>query len=286
MDIWKQVRDVWEGMKTPSTLGSEVDYEGLIAELKRVAHAKRREIGERVYVPCDYLIELSPQNIADMREGNFASLMQDALQKAMEGHIRERKYLVQGAVTVRLGENDQLSDGYVAVTVSYSPQVPIQAAGLNAPRAPQKLPASEDRTVIHPLRSVSGPGAGSGFATESSASFEVLKGDATQQGKILELTTFPAVLGRITHSQTPPVGLVDATHSVGREHAVVEHKSGVFILEDRSQNGTWLNGVKLRSGEKAELVDGAEVALAGGAIVLRFHSGERTVLQRSVRGTG
>jgi predicted component of type VI protein secretion system len=95
----------------------------------------------------------------------------------------------------------------------------------------------------------------------------------------LELRTFPATLGRVTRTNTPGIGIVDPSSNVGREHATIDHRNGGFSIRDTSQNGTWVNGIRLKREEKTVLLDGAEISLANGSVVLRFHSGEQTVMQ-------
>jgi pSer/pThr/pTyr-binding forkhead associated (FHA) protein len=54
--------------------------------------------------------------------------------------------------------------------------------------------------------------------------------------------------------------------SVSRRHAIlVDHRSGVRVLDDRSSNGTFVNGRRVL---RAELVSGDVLAL--GRVVLRY----------------
>ncbi|RYG57171.1 DUF2662 domain-containing protein [bacterium] len=256
MDLWTQARDLWNGVKTPTVGAARVDFDGLIAELIRVANEERRKIGDRVFVPCDYVLSISSQDYADMVDGNFTGLMEAALQKALEGFLSDKKYLKQGPITVKIKENEQLDEGFIKVAFSFTP--PVSEATVMH----QAEPA--DMTVLRPSQGMNG------------ASLEVLSGDATQIGQTLNLTKLPAKLGRVTRSQTADIGLVDATNGVGREHALIRRSGSTFSIEDTSLNGTWVNGVKLVKGEPVELFDGSEISLVKGVVVLRFQSADRT----------
>ena len=57
--------------------------------------------------------------------------------------------------------------------------------------------------------------------------------------------------------------------SVSRKHAKVFQKdSKVFIEDLRSQNGTWIDGAALKSGEPYELAEGLPVAIGNILICL------------------
>lgn len=260
MDLWQQVRELWGTGKVASNRPAKVDYDGLIAELKSSINHNRHKIGDMVFVPCNYLVQLSTKDMERFRSGGLTSPMQHALQKAMEGHIRERQYQVQGPVVVRLGEDAGLEEGHVGVSISHT-------SSSHSGNVPQVADDS-DRTMLF-----------SQGAEASQASLEVVKGDMGQQEKRIEIKSFPAILGRVTKTQTPPIGIVDPSSSVGREHAVIEHRNGTFSIRDTSQNGTWVNGVRLNKDERTVLLDGAEVSLSNGVVVLRFHSGDQTVMQ-------
>ncbi|RYX85676.1 DUF2662 domain-containing protein [bacterium] len=277
MDLWQQVRELWGVGKAASNRPAKVDYDGIIAELKSSINRNRHKIGDMVFVPCNYLVQLSPKDVERFRAGGLTSPMQHALQKAMDGHIRERQYQVQGPVVVRLGEDAELEEGHISVSVSHTNSSSAVAPAPSPAPAPlypsqhtnaQIVPDDSDNTVIFTPQ-----------PPTSQATFEVVKGDIGQQGKRLELKTFPATLGRVTRNQAPTVAIIDPSSNVGREHATIEHKNGGFSIRDTSQNGTWVNGVRLRKDEKTVLLDGAEVSLANGIVVLRFHSGDQTVMQ-------
>ena len=255
LDLRTQARDLWNGVKTPISRTARVDFDGIFAELIRVANDERRKIGDRVFVPCDYVVSLSSRDYAEMRDGNFTGLMGTALQKALEEFIAGKKYQKQGAVAVKIREDEHLEDGFVQVTWSFT--IPPNEATVLQGAEPADL------TVLHATLAIG-------------ASLEVVQGDATQVGRRLDVTKLPAKLGRVTRSQSADIGLIDPSNGVGREHAVLSREGNRFRLEDTSLNGTWLNGVKLTKGEPAELVEGAEISLVKGVVVLRFHQGERS----------
>jgi len=261
MDLWQQVRELWGVGKATANRPAKVDYDGLLAELKNAINQNRHKIGDSVFVPCDYLVQLSSKDTERFRSGGLLSPLQYTLQKAVQEHVKERGYQVQGPVSVRLGEDAALDEGFVGVTASHT----ASSSGNSA----QNSHATNDseKTVL---------GAQPGMPQ---ADFVVVKGDASQQGKLLELKSFPAVLGRVTRTQNPAVAIVDPSSNVGREHATVEYRNGGFSIRDTSQNGTWVNGIRLKKDEKTVLLDGAEVSLANGIVVLRFHCGDQTVMQ-------
>ena len=263
MDLWQQVRELWGISKAAANKPAKVDYDGLLAELKSAINQNRHKIGELVFVPCDYLIQLSPGDTERFRSGGLASPLQYTLQKAVQEHVKERGYHVQSPVSVRLGEDGDLGEGFVKVSASHTAS--SSGAGTGASN-------DSDQTVLGTPPGTPQPGT-------PQAGFVVVKGDVGQQGKRLELKSFPAVLGRVTRTQSPGVAVVDPSSNVGREHAIIEYRNGGFSIRDTSQNGTWVNGIRLKKDEKTVLLDGAEVSLANGTVVLRFHSGDQTVMQ-------
>lgn len=129
------------------------------------------------------------------------------------------------------------------------------------------------RPVIGELRTTTGQETGSlprlnerdrrkGAASASTSApgcyLAIESGDDVVQ---LPLTGAVTRLGR---SLSADVHLDDAT--VSRRHALVVQREAVYVLlDDRSMNGTWLNGERIR---EAPLQDGDLVEL--GAIALRF----------------
>ena len=55
-----------------------------------------------------------------------------------------------------------------------------------------------------------------------------------------------------------------APDDVSREHLNIQRDpaSGVFTIRDKSTNGTWLNGRRLKRGEEEPLLDSSEISLA------------------------
>jgi hypothetical protein len=227
-----------------------VDYEALLSELARAADENRRKIGATTYVPCDYLISLSPRDLDDLEEGNFSALMAQELQRALREYVQQRGYRVQGEVTVRLASNERLDDGYIGVTTSFVPYDPNRVL-------------VDSQTVFRPPQ---------GLAL---ASLEVLSGPS--RGQVIAVTRFPATIGRITPHNHPVVGLPD--DAVSRHHARLEQQGGKFFLTDLgSLNGTFVNGTRLLPHRRAPLPAGAHLTLGGG-ITLRFLVGDRSAVQ-------
>jgi diguanylate cyclase (GGDEF)-like protein len=76
-------------------------------------------------------------------------------------------------------------------------------------------------------------------------------------GRSFEITSKSLFIGRDTDND---IQVLDP--SVSRKHAKVSQKdSKVFIEDLRSQNGTWIDGAALKSGESYELAEGIPAAL-------------------------
>jgi pSer/pThr/pTyr-binding forkhead associated (FHA) protein len=74
-----------------------------------------------------------------------------------------------------------------------------------------------------------------------------------------------AALTRIGRGMSADVRIDDAT--VSRRHAIVaQREHGAVLLDDRSMNGTWLNGERVT---EHPLADGDVIQL--GAVQLRYH---------------
>jgi pSer/pThr/pTyr-binding forkhead associated (FHA) protein len=73
---------------------------------------------------------------------------------------------------------------------------------------------------------------------------------------------------RIGRGMSADVHIDDPT--VSRRHALVVRRDGeIMLLDDRSMNGTWLNGERIR---EAPLSDGDVIQL--GAVIVRFRAGQ------------
>jgi pSer/pThr/pTyr-binding forkhead associated (FHA) protein len=82
--------------------------------------------------------------------------------------------------------------------------------------------------------------------------------------EVILLALRPGAVTRIGRGLSADVHLDDA--SISRRHArVVERGGRAVVLDDRSLNGTWVNGSRI---EAAILSDGDEIGL--GRVVIRF----------------
>jgi len=88
---------------------------------------------------------------------------------------------------------------------------------------------------------------------------------AVQTGTdLVALPLHPGAITRIGRGLSADVHIDDA--SVSRRHARIVERSGrAWILDDRSMNGTWVNGKRV---DAAILSNGDEIVL--GRVVLRF----------------
>ncbi len=83
-------------------------------------------------------------------------------------------------------------------------------------------------------------------------------------GELVALALHPGAVTRIGRGLSADVRLDDA--SVSRRHArIVERGGRAWLLDDRSMNGTWVNGQRV---DAAILSHGDEIML--GRVVLRF----------------
>jgi len=251
-DFWGRVRGLWLRIN-PLGDRPKVDYEALITELSRAADEYRKKIGRVVLVPCDYLVSLSPRDMDDWEEGGVVEMLSQELQRALAEYIRSRGYRVNGAVTVRLVEDQRLDYGYVGLTPRF--------AAYDA-----RKPEPSGETVVWPPKG------------DAIASFEVLSG--AQKGETIALTRLPATIGRVTESNHPEVGIKDETIGVSRKHALLEQVKGDFYITDAgSLNGTFVNGEQLRPDVRSPLVPDAIVGLGREIVVLAFRVGERSTVR-------
>src|SRR5689334_11630869 len=66
---------------------------------------------------------------------------------------------------------------------------------------------------------------------------------------------------------------------VTRDHArIVQSDSRWFLLDNRSTNGTYLNGVKLNAGEPVELHDGVHATIADFELSFHFRDSNATAI--------
>lgn len=88
---------------------------------------------------------------------------------------------------------------------------------------------------------------------------------AVQSGSdLVALPLHPGAITRVGRGLSADVHIDDA--SVSRRHARVVERSGrAWLLDDRSMNGTWVNGKRV---DAAILSNGDEIVL--GRVVLRF----------------
>lgn len=117
---------------------------------------------------------------------------------------------------------------------------------------------NDDKTAAHPIKSILE------FQDERQAFLIVLSG--ANIGKNHRLTEQVNGIGRSRKCQ-----VVLEEDGVSRRHAEIEITSdGTALLADcGSTNGTYLDGRRLKTGERAALTDGARLML-GGSMVLRY----------------
>jgi hypothetical protein len=95
------------------------------------------------------------------------------------------------------------------------------------------------------------------------ASLVVVAGELTHQHWILK--NEHTVIGR-----NETCDIVLAFPQISREHVTITRQDNrYFVTDQRSYNGTWLNSLRLESGQNYELTDGDEINLAW-FIILRF----------------
>ena len=113
-----------------------------------------------------------------------------------------------------------------------------------------RLPRLTDRERKRAVSAVKAPGPGRYLAIES--------------GEEVVVIPVEAAVTRLGRSLSADVHLDEP--SVSRRHAlVVQRGDDIVVLDDRSMNGTWVNGERVR---EAVLTDGDVVEL--GAVRLRF----------------
>ncbi|NBO64816.1 MAG: FHA domain-containing protein [Acidobacteria bacterium] len=89
-------------------------------------------------------------------------------------------------------------------------------------------------------------------------------------------------LGQVTIGRSAESDLILDGGTVSRVHCVLKRVSSGYLVEDHSRNGTWVNGIRIRS---CLLRDGDQLRI--GPHLLRVElATARPTIQEAVRGTG
>lgn len=100
----------------------------------------------------------------------------------------------------------------------------------------------------------------------------------SEKGDMFPLTSDHSSIGRkdIKRGMIVDVDIshLDSSKIVSRRHASVERNKDKWLLVDqKSVNGTWLNGHQLKSHEPYPLQDGDEIIFGKNGVVLKFFTG-------------
>ncbi len=97
--------------------------------------------------------------------------------------------------------------------------------------------------------------------------------------RTITIARFPCLLGRGGQSQVV-LADPDEPPSVSRDHAILSRHGQDVLVTDRSTNGTWIAGQKLRRGESAPLGPGEELRL-GATLRLAWRMEESAFVTRA-----
>jgi len=112
-------------------------------ELVGAVERNRQRLRKDTYVPCEYVIALSPGQMKRMAEADFVTLMAEQLHEALQEYLNDKGYLPRGRLSVRLEEGEAGEDGYMQITTRY----PRYTFPLVVPREPGRVcrPGVADR---------------------------------------------------------------------------------------------------------------------------------------------
>lgn len=199
--------------------------------LTREMRDRKRVSVNLVYAPNEYEVFLSPDDWESISylAGSLSAELQDYLRRKAE----EKDFTLVAPPRVGFFRDENLKPGQIKVNGKFGGQ-----SGVTADQEDPEDPEFEDTLNYRPVRDtapvpVINPG--------PRYVLEVREGPLA--GKSFRLDGYPVIIGR---RDSCDIVLPDG--SVSRRHARLEpHKEGWVITDLGSSNGTFVNGVRIRS---------------------------------------
>jgi len=201
--------------------------------LAREMRDRKRVSVNLVYAPNEYEVYLSQEDWESI--SYLAEALSSELQDYLHQKAGESDLTLVAPPRVRFFQDAEIKPGQVRVCGKFgnSPGAPVDPG-----EAMDQAPEFEDTLNYQPVRDTAPvPVVG----TTPRYVLEVREGPLA--GKIYRLEGFPVLLGR---RDSCDIALPD--ESVSRRHARLEPRDGGWVLTDlNSSNGTFVNGVRIRS---------------------------------------
>jgi hypothetical protein len=262
-----------------STLGeNKLSGQTIIDELIRNTELGQFELAYTVLLPCVFSIYLNPEDHARLA-GVFHLIAEDA-HRALRGHVAQQNaksgklrwrstrnskeykianhdWIIEffpdsevppGDVEIHSELNETAQPGYCGVKTTLTGRDP----SVTSQRAPREPGVQISRALDRVYAEVR-------YEDDSGAQLYLVTQNETR-------------VGRGGADQPMDLALY-ANDEVSREHLIVRRDpaTGVFTAMDRSTNGTWLDGRRLKKGVEELLPERAEIKVAE-AIILIFET--------------
>jgi FHA domain-containing protein len=241
----------------------------IISELIRNMEQGRFELAYTVLLPCTFSIYLNPEDYAHL-SGVFELVAEDARRalRSRVGELNAPARVLGLRIPRKPAKEFKIAARDWIVEFLSDPEVPPGDVEIHSElnEIPQPGYCGAKTTLLNREPSVTG------HRTTSQRDEVRRPGEPVlaeiryedDSGPQLFLVTQNEVrVGRGGDGQTMDLALY-SNDEVSREHLVLrrEAATGVFLVEDKSTNGTWLDGKRLRRGIEEILPNKAEIGVA------------------------
>jgi hypothetical protein len=226
----------------------EVHPTEIAAALQREADDRKAIIsGNRVLVPNEYVVELSPHD--HDRLAPYADPLSSELAELVQEHADEEAYSFPGPVRIRFELASDLDTGMFRVRSDVVPQAEASGGRLVVPQPGADAPMSLDGALPGNPRLLLNPSEVGIASPESRGRQHV----------------FPLLDRTVTLGRSPDCDLQLTDPGVSRRHARLRYLGETFIIEDlASTNGTLVNNMPV--GER-QLAPGDRIRLGSTTLV-------------------
>jgi len=284
MSLIQDLREVFANfINKPDDLWRE-----LLKALEGVVKDKKRRIGNKLFAPCLFVIQLPQVKMDRLVKEHLDQLFIEKLTSALDRYIRSHNLqITTPTVIVKLeGRNNLIHEAKILhdfipeseivseTEVKICNQHRDNSSNINIIA---NTTNTDEGETIKLMTNVFDDGETVVFAQEK-AFFEIItapSGTGLIKGNMFRLATFPTTVGREFSDYHPIVSIPHSPASimVSRNHAQVNMQKDKYTIIDYSKNGTLINGVKLSNGIAVPLNSGDIVDLAN-SIKLIFRTDE------------
>jgi hypothetical protein len=262
-----------------STVGDKkLSGQTIIDELIRNTELGRFELAYTVLLPCVFRIYLNPEDHTRLA-GVFHLIVEDA-HRALRGHVA-RLNAKPGKLRWRSGGNSKeykIAASDWVVEFFPDPEVPPSDVEIHSELSEIAQPGycGVKTTLTGRDPAVTGPSNALEIGTQTRKATDRIYAEVRYEddsgAQLYLITQNETRVGRGGGDQPMDLALY-ANDEVSREHLIVRRDpaTGVFTAIDRSTNGTWLDGRRLKKGVEETLPERAEIKVAE-AVTLIFET--------------